>query len=96
MSFLRYEESIAPMLFAPLGASGFAHSQRSSDAMSSSRLFLGRLLSSRACLRFADCEQFSETQTSPYNDFSGNGDYPLNSLSQPKGALQFPFLCSAL
>src|SRR5579864_342368 len=23
----------------------------------------------------------------PYNDFSANGNYPLNSVSQPKGAL---------
>jgi hypothetical protein len=62
MSFLRHGESIVPMI-ARLGASGCAHSQPSSDAMCSSRLFLGRLLSSRACLRFADCERFSETIT---------------------------------
>src|ERR1700756_5399843 len=29
-----------------------------------------------------------QNKTSPYNDFSANGDKPLNSLSQPKGALQ--------
>jgi|SRR5579875_7599 len=87
MSFLRHGESIVPMRFASLGASDFAYPQRSSDAMSSSRLFLGRLLSSRACLRFADCERFSKTTTLPYNDFSADGNRPLNSLSQPKGAL---------
>ena len=76
------------MRLVPLGASSFANSQRSSDAMSSSRLFLGRLLSSRACLRFADWERFSQTTTSPYNHFSSDGDCPLNSLSQPKGAVQ--------
>ncbi len=27
-------------------------------------------------------------QSPPYNDFSANGDIPLNSLSQLKGALQ--------
>src|ERR1700730_10794767 len=29
-----------------------------------------------------------QNQTSPYNDFSANGDNPLNSVSQHKGALQ--------
>ena len=88
MSFLRHGESIDPMRFTPLGASSLAHSQCSSVSMSSSRLFLGRLLSSRACLRFADRERFSKTKTSPYNLFSVNGDNPLNSVSQPEGALQ--------
>ena len=26
----------------------------------------------------------------PYNDFAANGNNPLNSVSQPKGALQLP------
>ena len=26
----------------------------------------------------------------PYNDFSANGNNPLNSVSQPRGALHFP------
>ena len=38
----------------------------------------------------------SQQSTLPYNDFSANGNYPLNFVSQSKGALQFPFLCSAL
>lgn len=29
-------------------------------------------------------------RTSPYNDFSANGDSPLNFVSQPKGAVQRP------
>ena len=29
-----------------------------------------------------------QNQTSLYNDISANGDNPLNSVSQPKGALQ--------
>ena len=62
MSFLRHGESIDPMTFVSLGASGLAHSQCSSASMSSSRLFLGRLLSSRACLCFADRERFSKTK----------------------------------
>src|SRR6201993_2187047 len=72
----------------PLGASPLTHSQCSSASMSSNRLFLGRLLSSSACLRFAGRERFSKTKPSPYNDFSANGDNPLNSVSRPKGALQ--------
>jgi hypothetical protein len=62
MSFLRHGESIDPMIGLPLGASSCAHSQRSSASMSSSRLFLGRLLSSRARLRFVGWQQFSETE----------------------------------
>jgi hypothetical protein len=30
----------------------------------------------------------SQQSTSPYNDFSANGNYPLNFVSQSKGALQ--------
>jgi hypothetical protein len=29
----------------------------------------------------------SQQSTSPYNDFSANGNYPLNFVSQSKGAL---------
>src|SRR5262252_6439818 len=86
MSFLRHGESIDPMISLPLGASSCAHSQRSSASMSSSRLFLGRLLSSRAYLRFVGCERFSKTEPRR-NDFSANGDNPLNFVSQPKGAV---------
>ena len=31
----------------------------------------------------------SQQSTLPYNDFSANGNYPLNFVSQSKGALQF-------
>ena len=31
----------------------------------------------------------SQQPTLPYNDFSANGNNPLNFVSQPKGALQF-------
>src|SRR5204862_7079756 len=30
------------------------------------------------------------TSTSPCNDFSANGDYPLNFVSHPRGSLQYP------
>jgi hypothetical protein len=30
----------------------------------------------------------SQQPTLPYNDFSANGNNPLNSVSQPKGAVQ--------
>jgi hypothetical protein len=62
MSFLRHGESIDPMNVYATGSKHLAHSQCSSASMSSSRLFLGRLLSSRACLRFADRERFSKTK----------------------------------
>jgi hypothetical protein len=76
------------MTFISPGASGLAHSQCSSASMSSSRLFLGRLLSSRACFHFAGHERFSKTKPSRTMIFQ-NGDNPLNSVSQPKGALQY-------
>jgi hypothetical protein len=62
MSFLRHGESIDPMTLLPLGASDLAYSQCSSASMSSSRLFLGRLLSSSACLRFVGRQRFSKTK----------------------------------
>ena len=62
MSFLRHGESIDPMKVYATGSKHLAHSQCSSASMSSRRLFLGRLLSSRACLRFADRERFSKTK----------------------------------
>jgi hypothetical protein len=33
----------------------------------------------------------SQQSTLPYNDFSANGNYPLNFVSQFKGALHCPF-----
>ncbi|MGD1082972.1 MAG: hypothetical protein ABR881_32050, partial [Candidatus Sulfotelmatobacter sp.] len=32
----------------------------------------------------------SQQPTLPYNDFSANGNSPLNFVSQPKGALHLP------
>ena len=77
MSFLRHGESIDPKRLAPLGASGLAYSQCSSDAMSSSRLFLGRLLSSRACLCFAGRERFSKTKPRRTMIFQRTATTPL-------------------
>src|ERR1700758_4023416 len=57
---LREENSRLKRLVAVV--SGLAHSQCSPASMNSSRLFLGRLLSSRACLCFADRERFSKTK----------------------------------
>ena len=93
MSFLRHGESIDPMSFVPLGASGFAHSQCSSDAMSSGRLFLGRLLSSRACLRFAGCEQFCKTILRRTMIFQRTATTPLIRCLTPRvhSNLTLPF-----
>jgi hypothetical protein len=84
MSFLRHGESIAPMKFVPLGASGLAHSQRSSDAMSSSRLFLDRLLSSRARLCFVGCERFSKTKPRRTMIFQRTATAPLTHCLNPR------------
>ena len=91
MSFLRHGESIAPMRLVPLGASGLAHSQCSSDAMSSSRLFLGRLLSSRACLRFAGCERFSKTKPRRTMIFQRTATTPLTPCLTPRVHSTGPF-----
>jgi hypothetical protein len=94
MSFLRHGESIDPMTLVPLGVSGLAHSQCSSASMSSSRLFLGRLLSSRACLRFADRERFSKTKPRRTMIFQRTATPPLTSCLSPrvhsKFAVPFP------
>jgi hypothetical protein len=84
MSFLRHEESFDPMTLVPLGVSGLAHSQCSSASMSSSRLFLGRLLSSRACLRFADRERFSKTKPRRTMIFQRTATPPLTSCLSPR------------
>jgi hypothetical protein len=84
MSFLRHGESIDPMRFFPLGASGLAHSQCSSASMSSSRLFLGRLLSSRACLRFAGRERFSKTKPRRTIIFQRTATTPLTPCLSPR------------
>ena len=84
MSFLRHGESIDPMTFVPLGASGLAHSPCSSASMSSSRLFLSRLLSSRACLRFADCERFSKTKPRCTMTFQRTATNPLTRCLNPR------------
>jgi len=83
MSFLRHGESLDPMISLPLGASSCAHSQRSSAAMSSSRLFLGRLLSSRAYLRFAGCKRFSKTEPRRTMLFQRTATTPLTSCLSP-------------
>jgi len=84
MSFLRHGESIDPMIGLPLGASSCAHSQRSSASMSSSRLFLGRLLSSRAGLRFVGCERFSKTKPRRTMTFQRTATTPLTSCLSPR------------
>jgi hypothetical protein len=84
MSFLRHGESIDPMTFVSPGASGLAHSQCSSASMSSSRLFLGRLLSSRACFHFAGHERFSKTKPSRTMIFQRTATTPLTPCLTPR------------
>jgi hypothetical protein len=59
MSFLRHVGIFRSDDFYAAGSERLPDSQRSSGSMSSSRLFLGRLLSSSACLRFTGQERFS-------------------------------------
>jgi len=107
MSFLRHGESIDPMIYRLLGASSSAHSQHSSASMSSGRLFLGRLLSSSACLCFADCQRFSESQMRRTMSFHWTAITPLtrclssrvqSSITSPSSLLRThaPFLLPLL
>src|SRR5215470_2997210 len=52
--------------------------------MSSSRLFLGRLLSSRACLRFADRVRFSKTKPRRTMIFQRTATTPLTPCLSPR------------
>src|SRR6201997_5937366 len=72
------------MTFVSPGASGLAHSQCSSASMSSSRLFLGRLLSSRACFHFAGHERFSKTKPSRTMIFQRTATTPLTPCLSPR------------
>jgi len=90
MSFLRHGESIDPMTFVPLGASGRSGSlpvligldefQPAIPWQVALQQSLPPLRRPRAIL---------QNKTSPYNDLSANGNNSLNSVSQHKGALQF-------
>jgi hypothetical protein len=86
MSFLRHGESINPMvgstgskrsgsLPVPIGFDEFQPAIPRQVALQQS---LPPLRRPRTIL---------QNPTPPYNDFSANGDKPLNSVSQPKGAL---------
>ena len=46
-------------------------------------------LGSHPCVALSSAQVLPEwtTATSPYNDFSADGDNPLNFMSQPKGSL---------
>jgi hypothetical protein len=47
-------------------------------------------LRSHLCVALSSAQVFSEwiPSTPPYNDFSPNGDYPLNFLFHARGSLQ--------
>ncbi len=62
----------------------------SSSAMSSHRLSLGGLVSTRARLRFAGCVQFAmKAVCRRVEEFSANGEQCLNCLCQPRGQAHF-------
>jgi hypothetical protein len=87
MSFLRHMGIFRSDDCYAAGSERLSHSQRSSDSMSSSRLFLGSLLSSSARPPLHRPGTILNNRCPPYDDFSSNGDIPLNLLSQHKGAL---------
>jgi hypothetical protein len=67
--------------------------RRSSAAMSFSWLFLGGMLSSRARLRFTNRGTVCSKLVLPVEEFTANGELPLNCLSHPRGQAQtVPFL----
>ena len=77
MSFLRHVGIFRSDDVYAAGSERLAHSQRSSDSMSSSRLFLGRLLSSSACLCFTGQERFSITSPRRTMIFQRTATSPL-------------------
>jgi hypothetical protein len=92
MSFLRHGESIDPMVFYPAGSKrrcslpaliGLDEFQPAIPWQVALQQSLPPLYRLRTIL---------QNQTAPYNDVSANGNNPLNSVSQPKGALQFEAL----
>ena len=96
MSFLRHGESIDPMTYSTgskqfgslpvlIGLDEFQPAIPSQVPLQQS---LPPLRRPRTIL---------QNKTSPYNDLSANGHNPLNSVSQPKGALQTaPFPCNPI
>jgi len=86
MSFLRHGESIDPMM-GLLGASGLCllPALIGFDEFQPAIPWQVALQQSPPPLHRPGT--ILEECNSPYNDFSANGDNPLNSVSQPKGAL---------
>ena len=89
MSFLRHGESIAPMMLVPLGASGLASSQCSSERDEFQPAIPWQVALQQSLPPLRRPRTILQNQTSPYNAFSANGNSPLNSVSHPKGALHF-------
>jgi hypothetical protein len=83
MSFLRHEEMY------PFDEGVITRNPpRSSNGWVSGWLFLGRLHSGRACLRFTSRRVACRTTPSRYNRIPANGELYLNCLSQPRGSPQ--------
>ena len=89
MSFLRHGESIDPMTYSTGSKqSGSLPVVIGLDEFQSAIPWQVALQQSLPPLRRP--RTILHNQTSPYNHLSANGDSPLNSVSQPKGALQSP------
>jgi hypothetical protein len=91
MSFLRHGKSIDPMLsWARLEAAVVACPQRSSASMSSSRLFLGGLVSTRAHFRFTNRGQCAVHSGCRSSILQRTANYLLTVCLTPGGR---PNLC---
>ena len=81
MSFLRHGNLSIRCWAKKPGAAQVAHSRPSSASMSSSRLFLGRLVSTRARLRFAGPDQNAIELSYPSIDFHRTANSVLTVVS---------------
>jgi hypothetical protein len=91
MSFLRHEEIYRSDVSPATAGSGNSWSplQRSSAAMSFQSAIPWRVALRQSLPPLHRLVTILNKSTLPYNDFSANGNYPLNFVSQSKGALHF-------
>jgi hypothetical protein len=88
MSFSRHEEIYRSDVTLGKPGSGNCgrRSQRSSAAMSFQSAIPWQVALRQSLASASPTANDSQPPTLPYNDFSANGNYPLNFVSQPKGA----------
>ena len=91
MSFWRHEEIYrSDVGLGKAGnAKGCRRSPHSSAAMSFQSAIPRQVALQQSLPPLRRLENDSQQPMLPYNDFAANGNNPLNSVSQPKGALQY-------